>query len=117
MRGIERIVATINKHDIRCGLLRQDSLFLACRWQGGRRIGTESAMSCGFTDQQTYDASQTARILGAQGYNGWDPLRRTWSQLQGQPALKNLLVDNGMQIFEHRGWSGSRMHRFTHAAV
>ena len=40
-RGIERIVGAIQKHDIKCGLQKQDSLFLGLGQgrQGGRGRG------------------------------------------------------------------------------
>ena len=69
-RGIDRIVETIRKHDIQCGLLRQDSLFLGLGAGGKEAVDSERECreSVGFTDQRTYDATQLKEILGAQGY-------------------------------------------------
>ena len=39
--GIERIVATIKKHDIECGLLKQDSLFLGLGKGGKEAVDSE----------------------------------------------------------------------------
>ena len=37
LRGIERLVASIQKHDVQCGLLKQDSLFLGLG-KGGKDV-------------------------------------------------------------------------------
>ncbi len=69
LRGIERLVASIKKHDIQCGLLKQDSLFLGLG-KGGKEA-VDSELHCrqevGFTDQRTYDEQQLKGILGAEG--------------------------------------------------
>lgn len=61
---------TIKTHDIECGLLKQDSLFLGLG-SGGTEV-VESERECresvGFKDQKTYDENQLKQILGAQGY-------------------------------------------------
>jgi gamma-glutamylputrescine oxidase len=104
VRGIERIVGNIERHDIQCGLLRQDSLFLGLGASGAEAVDSERECrkSIGFTDQRTYDAGQLRTILGSQGYSaairyggtyGVNPL----ACLQG---FKNLLIENGMQVFE-----------------
>ncbi|MEO8486557.1 MAG: FAD-dependent oxidoreductase [Betaproteobacteria bacterium] len=69
-RGIERIVDTINKYDISCGLQRQDSLFLGLGDGGKEAVASEleCRRAVGFTDQRTYDATQLAGILGGQEY-------------------------------------------------
>ena len=41
MRGIERLVSTIKKHDIECGLLKQDSLFLGLGSGGKESVASE----------------------------------------------------------------------------
>lgn len=103
-RGIERIVDTIERHGIQAGLLRQDSLFLGLGKGGGEAVESERECraSVGFTDQRVYDEGQLKGILGAQGYTagiryggtyGINPL----ATLQG---IKDLLIENGMQVFE-----------------
>ncbi len=118
--GIERIVDAVKTFDIQCGLLRQDSLFLGLG--KGCAGAVESELECrksvGFTDQRTYDAEQLPEILGAQGYTagiryggtyGINPLRF----LQG---FKDVLVDNGMQIFESTAMERLDDHTaYTHA--
>jgi gamma-glutamylputrescine oxidase len=104
LRGIERLVGAIRKYDVECGLLPQDSLFLGLGKGGAEAVSEEEQCrkDVGFTDQRVYDEQQLKQVLGAQGYTagiryggtfGVNPL----ACLQG---LKNVLVDDGMQIFE-----------------
>jgi gamma-glutamylputrescine oxidase len=103
-RGIERIVGTLQKHDIQCGLQRQDSLFLGLG--AGGREAVESERECresvGFTDQRTYDAQQLTQILGAQDYTAGIRYGGTYgiNPLACLQGLKDLLIDNGMQVYE-----------------
>jgi len=104
LRGIERLVSVINKHDIKCGLQKQDSLFLGLGTGGAEAV--ESERECretvGFTDQRTYDEGQLKSILGAQGYTAGIRYGGTYgvNPLACLQALKDLLIDNGMQVFE-----------------
>ena len=78
----------------------------------------ECRESVGFTDQRVYDEGQLKGILGAQEYTagiryggtyGINPL----ATLQG---LKNLLVENGMQVFESTEMERLEGHTaYTHA--
>src|SRR6185436_9816073 len=103
-RGIDRIVDTLKKHDIQCGLLRQDSLFLGLGAGGKEAVASEleCRQSVGFTDQQTYDAHQLTKILGAQGYTAGIRYGGTYgvNPLMCLQSLKDLLIDHGMQVFE-----------------
>ena len=104
LSGIERLVAAIKKHDIQCGLLKQDSLFLGLG-KGGKEA-VDSELHCrqevGFTDQRTYDEQQLKGILGAQGYTAGIRYGGTYgiNPLLCLQGFKNLLVDNGMEIYE-----------------
>src|SRR5215203_101123 len=54
LSGIERLVAAIQKYDIKCGLLKQDSLFLGLG-KGGQKMVDEELhcrQEVGFTDQR-----------------------------------------------------------------
>lgn len=118
-RGIDRIVDTIKTHDIQCGLLKQDSLFLGLGSGGTDAVESERECreSVGFTDQKTYGAAELPGILGAQGYTaairyggtyGVNPL----ACLQG---IKDLLIDNGMQVFESTAMTRLEDHTaYTH---
>ena len=104
VRGIERIVSNIQKHDIQCGLLRQDSLFLGLGSGGQEAVASEHECreSVGFTDQRTYDETQLASILGAQGYTAGIRYGGTYgiNPLMCLQGFKDLAVESGMQIFE-----------------
>jgi gamma-glutamylputrescine oxidase len=120
LRGIDRLTDSIRRHDIRCGLQPQDSLFLGLGSGGREAVDSEleCRVSCGFTDQQAYDAGQLRQILGAQGYSagiryggtyGVNPL----ACLQGH---KDLLIENGMQVFESTAMVKLEDHTaYTHA--
>ncbi len=119
-RGIERIVQTIQKYEIQAGLLKQDSLFLGLGKDGGHAVEEERECreSVGFTDQRIYDENQLKGILGAQDYTagiryggtyGINPL----ATLQG---FKNLLIENGMEIYESTAMERLEGHTvYTHA--
>jgi gamma-glutamylputrescine oxidase len=103
-RGIDRIVETLKRHDIQCGLLKQDSLFLGLGSGGTEAVESERECreSVGFTDQRTYDKRQLQQILGAEGYTAGIRYGGTYgiNPLQCLQGLKDLLIDNGMQVFE-----------------
>ena len=120
VRGIERVVQTIQKYEIESGLLHQDSLFLGLGKGGGNAVEEERECreSVGFTDQRVYDEDQLKGILGAQDYTagiryggtyGINPL----ATLQG---FKNLLIENGMQVYESTEMERLEGHTaYTHA--
>ena len=69
LSGIARLVEAIQKHDIKCGLQKQDSLFLGLGTGGKEAVDSElhCRREVGFTDQRTYDQQQLKGILGAEG--------------------------------------------------
>ena len=120
LRGIERLVAAIQKHDIQCGLLKQDSLFLGLG-KGGKEA-VDSELHCrqevGFTDQKTYDEQQLKGILGAEGFSAGIRYGGTYgiNPLACLQGFKNLLVDHGMQIYESTEMERLEDHTvYTHA--
>ena len=120
LRGIERLVAAIEKHDIKCGLIKQDSLFLGLG-KGGKEA-VDSELHCrqevGFSDQKTYDEQQLKGILGAQGFSAGIRYGGTYgiNPLACLQAFKNLLVDHGMQIYESTEMERLEDHTvYTHA--
>src|SRR5262245_15909341 len=119
-RGIERIVGNINKHDIQCGLLRQDSLFLGLGKGGEEAVASEleCRQSVGFTDQRTYDVGQLRGILGAQGYTAGIRYGGTYgvNPLMCLQGFKDLLIDSGMQVYESTAMERLDDHTaYTHA--
>jgi len=120
LRGIERLVSTIKKHEIQCGLLKQDSLFLGLGSGGKEAVASEIECreSVGFTDQRAYDETQLKTILGAQGYAAGVRYGGTYgvNPLACLQGIKDLLVDNGMQIFESTEMERLEGHTaYTHA--
>ncbi len=103
-RGIDRIVQAIRKHDIECGLLEQDSLFLGIGKGGKAAVASEleCRQSVGFTDQQTYDENELKGILGAEKYTAGIRYTGTYgiNPLLCLQGLKDVCIDNGMQVFE-----------------
>ena len=78
----------------------------------------ECRESVGFTDQRTYDESQLQEILGAQGYTAGIRYGGTYgvNPLQCLQGLKDLLIDNGMQVFESTEMDRLEDHTaYTHA--
>jgi gamma-glutamylputrescine oxidase len=102
--GIERIVDSIRKFDIQCGLMPQDSLFLGLGKSG--KAAVESELECrksvGFTDQQTYDENGLKGIIGAEGYSGGIRYGGTYgfNPLLCLQGFKDVFIDNGLQVFE-----------------
>jgi gamma-glutamylputrescine oxidase len=119
-RGIERLVGTIKRHDIRCGLLKQDSLFLGLGSGGSEAVASEKECreSVGFTDQRTYDASSLRDVLGAEGYTAAIRYSDTYgvNPLACLQGIKDLLIENGMRIFESTEMKRLEDHTaYTHA--
>jgi gamma-glutamylputrescine oxidase len=102
--AIEGLVRNIEKFDIRCGLLKQDSLFLGLG-KGGYEAA-KSELECreqvGFTDQTLYDQQQLKAILGSVGYTAGIRYGGTYgiNPLQCLQGFKDVLVDDGMQVYE-----------------
>ena len=116
-RGIERIVANIKKYDIECGLLPQDSLFLGLGKGGKGAVDSELKCreSVGFADQRVYDEPQLKAILGAQGYSAGIRYGGTYgiNPLQCLQGFKDLLIENGMQVFESTEMERLEITQFT----
>ncbi len=118
--GIERLVGNIKKHDIRCGLLRQDSLFLGLGKGGEEAVASEleCRQSVGFTDQRTYDVDHLRAILGAQGYTAGIRYGGTYgvNPLMCLQAFKDLLIEGGMDVYESTAMERLDDHTaYTHA--
>jgi gamma-glutamylputrescine oxidase len=119
-RGIDRIVGSIEKYSVDCGLMRQDSLFLGLGKGGVGAVDSE--LECrkevGFTDQRTYDANQLKDIIGARGYTAGIRYGGTYgvNPLMCLQGLKDIAVDNGMQVYESTAMKRLEGHTaYTHA--
>ena len=120
MRGIDRLVDVIKKHDIQCGLIKQDSLFLGLGKGGKQAVEDEAECrkSVGFTDQRIYDETQLKSILGGQGYAAGIRYTGTYgvNPLACLQGLKDLLIENGMEIYESTEMERLEDHTaYTHA--
>ena len=103
-RGIERIVGSIKKYDIECGLLEQDSLFLGLGKDGKEAVDVGAGVP-GERRASPTRASTTTRsraILGAEGYTAGIRYAGTYgvNPLLCLQGFKDVLIDNGMQVFE-----------------
>ena len=85
-------------------MLKQDSLFLGLGKGGVDAVESERECreSVGFTDQRIYDESQLKGILGAQDYTAGIRYGGTYgvNPLLCLQGFKDLLIENGMQIYE-----------------
>ena len=103
-RGIERIVSGIKQFNIECGLLEQDSLFLGLGKHDKEEVESEAECRkrAGFTDQTIYEGAALKSILGAEGYAAGIRYTGTYgvNPLLCLQGFKDVLIDNGMQVFE-----------------
>jgi len=119
-RGIEVIVNAIQKYDINCGLLKQDSLFLGLGKHGYEAAQEEEQCrgAVGFHDQKLYDGEQLRSILGSEGYTAGIRYGGTYgiNPLQCLQGIKDVLIDDGMQIYESTAMKRLEGHTvYTHA--
>ncbi len=102
--GIERIVGGIKKYNIDCGLLEQDLLFLGLGKHGKEEVESEgeSRKSIRLTDQTIYEGDALKRVLGGEGYAAGIRYTGTYgvNPLLCLQGYKDVLIDNGMQVFE-----------------
>jgi len=103
VRGIEMIVANVRKHGIDCDLIRQDSLFVGIGRSGREDIAEEmkSRTALGFPSTH-YTAEQLKTVLHAEGYTGAVRYSDTYgiNALQYAQGMKQVLLDNGIRVFE-----------------
>lgn len=103
-KGIERLVSSIQKNEIDCGLTEQDSLFLGIGKSGEKAVQSESKCreEVGFTDQVVYDATSLKQILGAENYAAGIRYTGTYgfNPLLAMQGFKDRIIDNGMQVYE-----------------
>ncbi len=104
VRGIDRLVQGIKTHEIECGLLEQDSLFLGIGAGGKKAVASEleCRQSVGFTDQEVYDQQELKRVIGAEGYTAGLRYTGTYgiNPLLCMQGFKDVLIEHGTQVFE-----------------
>ena len=118
--AIEGLVRNIEKYNIECGLLKQDSLFLGLGKGGydAAKAELESREEVGFTDQRLYDEQQLKSILGSVEYTAGIRYGGTYgiNPLQCLQGFKDVLIDDGMQIYESTNMERLEDHTvYTHA--
>jgi gamma-glutamylputrescine oxidase len=118
--AIEGLVRNIEKYGIQCGLLKQDSLFLGLGKDGyeAARSELQSREEVGFSDQKLYDEQQLGEILGSVNYTAGIRYGGTYgiNPLQCLQGFKDVLVDDGMQVFEATEMERLEGHTvYTHA--
>ena len=105
VKGIDLIVENVNKHNISCDFRVQDSLFLGIGNSGIKDVKEE--MSCrenvGFNNQELYTKDGLDRILKSDGFLGAVRYNDTYgiNCLQYLQGMKNILVENGIEIYEN----------------
>jgi gamma-glutamylputrescine oxidase len=103
-RGIDRVVQSIKKNEIECGLAEQDSLFLGIGKGGREAVASESdcRQSLGFTDQQVYDENELKTIIGAQKFTAGIRYTGTYgiNPLTCLQGFKDVFIKHGLQVFE-----------------
>ena len=118
--AIEGLVKNIEKYNIECGLLKQDSLFLGLGKGGydAAKDELECREKVGFTDQKLYNPEQLKGILGSEGYTAGIRYGGTYgiNPLQCLQGFKDVLIDDGMQVYESTEMERLEDHTvYTHA--
>jgi gamma-glutamylputrescine oxidase len=118
--AIEGLVRNIEKYSINCGLLKQDSLFLGLGKGGyeAAKAELESREEVGFSDQKLYDEAQLKGILGSVNYTAGIRYGGTYgiNPLQCLQGFKDVLIEDGMQVFESTEMERLEDHTvYTHA--
>lgn len=102
-RGIDQIVANVEKYRISCELLRQDSLFVGIGRSGWEDVNSEirSRSRLGFASR-LYTRDELPGIITSTGYTGAVRYSDTYGinpMLYAQ-GMKQVLLQHGIQIFE-----------------
>jgi gamma-glutamylputrescine oxidase len=102
-RGIDQIVANVRRHDLACDLLKQDSLFVGIGRDGWKALNSEirSRSRLGFASK-LYAGRELAGVITSTGYTGGVRYGDTYgiNALQYAQGMKQVLLQNGIQVFE-----------------
>lgn len=120
VKGIRYIKANVEKYAIPCDFRVQDSLFVGIGKGGWNDVQDEMAcrQQVGFTNQQLYDQAQLGAIVGSTGFTGAVRYDETYGiiSLQYLQGMKQVLLDDGMRIFESTEVKRIKDHTaYTHA--
>lgn len=101
--GSKQIVSTIKNHQIDCDLQEQQSLFLGIGNGGKTAIQEESEArkQMGF-DFKTFEGNDVQSVIGSKEYSAAINYSGTFAinPLQYSQEVKQILLDNGVKIFE-----------------
>ena len=102
--GVQLILDRIHKHDIKCDLLKQDSLFLAAdKGEGWKEVKAEAdARKKVNFEVSLYDALQVRTIIGSEEYYGAVRYTNTYGidALKYAQSMKKILLENNVEIYE-----------------
>lgn len=118
VRGIKLITETVKRYEIKCDLLKQDSLFLG-KGASGRKTAQEevSAREQLGLRQTFYPADKLTKVIGSEGYSGAVRYADTHgiNALRYAQGIKHVLLDHGVRIFESSEVRGIKDHTvYTH---
>jgi gamma-glutamylputrescine oxidase len=103
LQGISIIKDLVEKYNIQCDFIKQDSLFLGNGGTGLKNVLDEVAArkSLGLK-QEFYDAQNVQAILGTTAYTGGVRYTDTYviNALRYAHGIKRVLIDNGVEIYE-----------------
>lgn len=120
VKGIRYIKANVEKYGIACDFRVQDSLFVGIGKDGWNDVQDEMACrkQVGFTNQELYDKARLGSILNATDFTGAVRYDETYGiiALQYLQGMKQVLLDDGMRIFESTEVKQIKGHTaYTHA--
>jgi gamma-glutamylputrescine oxidase len=101
--GVDTIRAVVREHDIDCDLQSQDCLFLANDDAALSEIAEEEEARAALGFNKTrYARQDVPRVIGSTAYHGALRYSGTYAMnpLRYAQALKKVLLDRGVQIFE-----------------
>ncbi|MDP3966294.1 MAG: FAD-binding oxidoreductase [archaeon] len=103
-KGVNLIVKTAKKYNLRCDLKKEDSLFLAVGKKGLDAVISEgeARKKAGFP-YKLYNIKSLTKILGAKNYAGGIRYGTTWTfhPVKYIQELKKILLKKGVRIYEN----------------
>ncbi|MEO6884071.1 MAG: FAD-binding oxidoreductase [Bacteroidia bacterium] len=101
--GVDKIVANVKRYNLNCDLIAQDSLFLGNDAEGMKETieEVEARKKLGY-EVQLYNKKEVNELVGSHSYTGAVRYSGTYgiNALRYAHGIKNVLMDNGIQIYE-----------------
>lgn len=112
-QGVDLIVQNINQYELRCDLLKQDSLFVGIGRSGAKAVEEEkeARSELGFSST-FYSADDLKNVNAGEGYRAGVRYGETYgiNPLLYAQELKQKLIDLGVKIFESTEVMGIHDH-------